>query len=218
MSLRALIRSVLFLGGTAVLLFGSAGRFDLPFFWAFLGVVITFWLVMLAIIDRDLLQERMNPGPGGVDRSIRFTLLPVFAGLLIVAGLDAGRYGWSRVPVVAQGVGLALVAGGYVMSLWAVQTNRFFSPVVRIQPERGHHVITAGPYAFIRHPGYAGSLMTLLGSAVALGSWWAEIGGVLAAALIVRRLLIEDRYLRAHLDGYTAYAGRVRYRIVPGLW
>ena len=96
--------------------------------------------------------------------------------------------------------------------------NRFFSPVVRIQEERGHHLITEGPYRFIRHPGYAGMLLAFAGVGPALGSWWSLVPLVPVVLLILRRLLIEDRYLHEHLEGYAGYAQRVPYRLLPGVW
>jgi protein-S-isoprenylcysteine O-methyltransferase Ste14 len=218
MNLSVLLRAVLFLGISVALPFAGAGRLNLPFFWAFFGIVVMFWVIMLTRIDPELMQERIHPGPGGVDRGLRLMILPVFAALLVLAGLDAGRYGWSHVPIAVQYLGLALVTSGYALSSWAVHVNRFFSPVVRIQSERGHHLIMAGPYAHIRHPGYAGSLLTLLGSGLALGSWWATLCGVVAAGLILRRAVIEDRFLHTQLDGYGPYAQRVRYRVLPGIW
>jgi protein-S-isoprenylcysteine O-methyltransferase Ste14 len=100
----------------------------------------------------------------------------------------------------------------------AMLANRFFSPVVRIQKERGHRVVDRGPYAVVRHPGYVGMITSIPFSALVLGSW---IGFALAAAysiLIFRRVLFEDAFLRANLEGYAAYAERVRYRLVPRVW
>ena len=218
MTIRLVIRAVLFLGGTAVIVFGSAGRLDLPFLWAFLGVVVLTWVIALAALDRDLLRERMNPPTGGTDRRLRFVVLPLFAGLLVVAGLDAGRFHWSYLPAWLQTVALAAVATGYGLSGWAMSVNRFYSPVVRIQTERGHRLITSGPYARVRHPGYTGSLLTILATGPALGSWWALLPAFATAGLVLRRVFLEDRFLHNHLDGYPTYAGRVRYRLVPGLW
>ncbi len=218
MSLGLLIRVVLFLAGTAVIVFGSAGRLDLPFLWAFFGVCVAAWAIALAVMDRGLFQERIKPGPGGTDRRLRFVVLPFFAGLLVVAGLDAGRFHWSHLPPWGQILALVAVAAGYGLSGWAMFVNRFYSPVVRIQTDRGHQLITSGPYAWIRHPGYAGSLLAILASGPALGSWWALLPAFATVALLLRRVRIEDRYLHDHLDGYSAYARHVRYRLVPGLW
>jgi len=217
-SLSLLIRVVLFLGGTAAIVFGSAGRFDLPFLWVFFGVVVAAGLIGLVVMDRGLLRERTKPGPGGTDRRLRFVVLPFFAGLLVVAGLDAGRFHWSHLPPWVQILALVAVAAGYGLSGWAISVNRFYSPVVRIQTDRGHQLITSGPYAWIRHPGYAGSLLAILATGPALGSWWALLPACATVALLLRRVRIEDRFLHDHLDGYPAYARRVRYRLVPGLW
>jgi protein-S-isoprenylcysteine O-methyltransferase Ste14 len=118
------------------------------------------------------------------------------------------------VPVVA-GVVMAL---GYGLFSWAMASNPFFSTVVRIQTDRGHTVATGGSYRFVRHPGYAGGLATILATPFLLGSWPALIpAGALVGILIVRTIL-EDRTLHRELPGYVEYAGRVRYRLLPGLW
>jgi protein-S-isoprenylcysteine O-methyltransferase Ste14 len=131
MSIVNAIRGVAYLGVLVALLFGSAGRWDLPFFWAYIGVNALLGLMLFV---------------GG----------PLYVGHLVVAGLDAGRFHWSHgfsVPI--QLVATAAFAAGWGFVTWAVIVNRFFSPVVRIQQERGHHLITSGPYRFVRHPGYA---------------------------------------------------------------
>ncbi len=96
--------------------------------------------------------------------------------------------------------------------------NRYFSSVVRIQEDRGHELITDGPYRVVRHPGYAGILIGMPGMALALGSWAALIPQVVFDLLIFRRLLIEERVLRRELAGYVEYSERVRWRLLPGLW
>ena len=207
------------LSALGVALFLSAGRLDIPFFWAFLAVMAVGGIVVVSQMDPELRTERVHPGPGGIDRRLRVMVLPFFIGHLVVAGLDVGRYDWSgRLPVAVQVVGLMEIIASILFSAWAVRTNRFFSPVVRIQQERGHHVVTSGPYRWIRHPGYAAVLYWLFASGPALGSWYSIIPLAPALGLILRRAAIEDRFLHEHLDGYVAYAGRVRYRLVPGLW
>jgi protein-S-isoprenylcysteine O-methyltransferase Ste14 len=96
--------------------------------------------------------------------------------------------------------------------------NRFFSPVVRVQSERGHRVIDVGPYARMRHPGYLGMAVFAPMAALALGSWWALVPAGLYTTLILRRAAVEDRFLHGHLPGYAEYAARVRFRILPGIW
>jgi len=217
--MRWLIRLLAMEACLAAILFGSAGRLDLPWFWALIAVHATAVGVTLGSIDPGLARERFRPGPGGVDRNIRRWLTPFLLAHLVVAGLDVGRFGWSgRVPAAVHAAGLVLYAGGLGLAMRSMAVNAFFSPVVRIQADRGHRLVTAGPYGVIRHPGYAGSLLACLAGAAALGSWWSLLPLVPAAVLLIRRIRIEDAYLRTHLDGYADYAGRVRYRLVPGLW
>src|SRR5262249_21392453 len=136
----------------------------------------------------------------------------------IVAGLDRGRLHWGDdVPGWLQGICLFAVAAGYALALWAMRVNRFFSSVIRIQTDRGQHAVTTGPYAFVRHPGYAAGILIIVASGPALGSW-------LAAALVVifslpfllYRAITEDRILQAELGGYSDYTGRVRLAARPG--
>ena len=138
---------------------------------------------------------------------------------LVIAGLDVGRYHWSdRVPPAVQVAGLVAMAAGMAVLIWAEAVNRFFSSVIRIQTERGHHVITGGPYRYLRHPGYAASPFFLVGGGLVLGSWLSGLFGFLMVALILRRTAHEDRILLEQLEGYAEYARKVRYRILPGVW
>lgn len=213
----AILRMSAFLAITALLLFGGAGRFDVPFFWAFLGMFVVTSAVMMMTADPGLLRERTHPGSGGLDRKMPMFILPFFAAHLAVAGLDV-RFGWSRVPAIWQCAGLVVCAAGYFVTVWALNVNRFYSPVIRIQAERGHHVVDRGPYAVIRHPGYACALVLLVSGGIMLGSWWSVLCNIVPMAFILRRVAIEDPFLHANLTGYKEYARRVRYRLVPGLW
>jgi len=137
---------------------------------------------------------------------------------LIIAGLDQ-RYGWtSGIPLAAQIAALVVSALGYSLVVWATASNAFFSQIVRIQSERSHTVATGGPYRFVRHPAYVGTILTELAVPVLLASWWALIPGVLNAVLFVLRTALEDRTLQAELNGYADYACQVRYRLLPGIW
>ena len=212
------LRLVLVLGFVGTMLFGSAGRFDIPAFWALLGLMVVVVTGMLTTIDRGLLQERMKPGPGGTDRHIRALMMPFILAHLVVAGLDAGRFHWSYVSVPVQIAGLVGLVLCFSTSVWAMRTNRFFSPVVRIQEERGHHLVTGGPYRFVRHPAYLASLLMFIASGLMLGSLWSLVPNVGCAIIMFRRVVIEDKYLHQNLDGYVEYAAKTRYRLVPGVW
>jgi protein-S-isoprenylcysteine O-methyltransferase Ste14 len=113
---------------------------------------------------------------------------------------------------------MLIVIAGYGLVVWATGVNAFFSQVVRIQSERGHAVISSGPYRYVRHPAYVGMSLVVLGAPIMLGSWWALIPGVISALLVIVRTKLEDQTLRAELPGYAEYAQRVRYRLIPGLW
>jgi protein-S-isoprenylcysteine O-methyltransferase Ste14 len=138
---------------------------------------------------------------------------------LVVAGLDAGRFGWSpELPAGVRGAALLAYVMGIAVSMWAMSVNRFFEPTVRIQTDRGQYAVTDGPYRFVRHPGYAGMLLAVLAEGAVLGSLWALVPAVAFAAVLAARTAMEDRMLRAGLDGYAQYAGAVRYRLVPCVW
>ena len=221
MLLTLFLRFSLLLAILAALLFAAAGRTDLPFFWAYLFIFGAVGMIGSLVVHRrdpTLFRERLRPGPGGKDPHMR--LLAALCGLvtLVAAGLDAGRYHWSRVPPPVQLTALLLVAMTLAMWMWAMATNRFFSSDARIQRDRGHCVISDGPYRFVRHPGYAVAIILFLATPVALGSWWALLPVAPLVALFLRRTSIEDRLLCAELEGYADYAARVRYRLIPGLW
>jgi protein-S-isoprenylcysteine O-methyltransferase Ste14 len=213
------LKALVFVAALAAVLFGSAGRLDLPWFWAFLTVHGALLAVQRATLDEGLRRERERPGPGGCDRRLRQVTLPFYLAHLVVAGLDVGRWhGSGPIPPWVQGIGLAVYACGLGIAMWAMAVNRFFSPAARIQRERGHSLIRSGPYRHVRHPGYAGGLLAMLGGGVALGSWWSLLPMLPVALLTLRRTVLEDRLLRAELVGYEQYARCVTRRLVPGVW
>ena len=203
----------------AFIMFALAGRRDLPFLWAYVGIAGAIMVTSVVLIDPGLLKERIRPGPGGKDRWVIYVLKLLGLAHLGIAALDVGRLHLSdTVPLWLRGLGLAAFAGGLGFAVWAMIVNRFFSTVVRLQEERGHRLVSDGPYRFVRHPGYTGIAVALLGSPLALGSWLSAAPAVLFALLILRRTVIEDRFLRERLEGYPGYAQRVRFRLVPRVW
>jgi protein-S-isoprenylcysteine O-methyltransferase Ste14 len=213
------LKVLVFIAALGAVLFGSAGRLDLPGFWTFLTVHGVLLAVQQATLDEGLRREREHPGPGGCDRRLRQVTLPLYLAHLVVAGLDVGRWHWSGpIPVWVRGIGLAEYACGLGIAVWAMAVNRFFSPAARIQHERGHRVVRSGPYRYVRHPGYAGGLLAMLGGGVALGSWWSLLPMLPVALLTLRRTVLEDRLLRSELVGYKQYARCVPSCLVPGIW
>ena len=219
MPFSAYLEAGLFVVAAAAALFVAAGTIAISSFWAYLAIFAIVMIVSFVTLDPGLLRERMRPGGKKLPLSLRIFSLVLFVHW-IVAGLDRGRFHWSDdVPDWLQGVCLFTVAAGYALALWAMRVNRFFSSVIRIQTDRGQHVITTGPYAFVRHPGYTAGILIIVASGPALGSW-------LAAALLVifslpfllHRTITEDQILQVELAGYSDYAARVRWRLFPGIW
>jgi len=206
----------------AVVLSLLAGTWELWNVWVTAGIFIA-WLnfqtLVLSCKRPDLLKERLTPGPGG---RVRWTTARAFLvlslALWIIAGLDQ-RFHWSNiVPPPGEVAGIVLFALGWGLATWAGLVNPFFSPEVRLQADRGQRVIQTGPYAIVRHPGYATILFSMLAVGLALNSLLALIPALLYAAVTVHVTAIEDRMLQAELTGYTDYAARVHSRLVPGLW
>jgi protein-S-isoprenylcysteine O-methyltransferase Ste14 len=219
MSVTAYIQSGIFLFLTAVALFASAGTIAIPAFWIYLAIFAAVFVSAFLWLEPDLLRERMRPGGQRPPLALR-----LFSGVLflhwIVVGLDRGRFHWSdNVPPSLQAVGLLALIAGYGLAFWAMTVNRFFSSVVRIQTDRGHVVVTTGPYAVIRHPGYTAGIIIMVASGIALGSWISAVVLMIGSLpFLLYRAVTEDRVLRAQLPGYSDYAARVRWRLFPGLW
>jgi protein-S-isoprenylcysteine O-methyltransferase Ste14 len=216
-------RSVVALLVLIVLLFVPAGSISWARGWLFLLVVVTVMGVSACYLWRInpeifAARSRIQPGTKRWDRILLGFLFSAMVAIVPVAALDDGRFQWSRMSWWFVGLGYFLLITGTAITAWAQAVNRFFEPGVRIQTERGHHVVDTGPYAIIRHPGYFAACLLFPGIALALGSWWALIPAAFAALLIFIRTEWEDRMLHAELDGYAAYAKRVRFRLVPGVW
>jgi protein-S-isoprenylcysteine O-methyltransferase Ste14 len=219
MPLSAYLQSMLVVLAAAAALFVSAGTVAMLGFWIYVAIFAAVIAASFAFLDPGLLRERMRPGGQRPPLGLRLFTLVVLTHL-IIAGLDRGRFHWSDdVPAWLRGAGLLAVAAGYGLAFWAMRVNRFFSSVVRIQSDRGQHVVTTGPYGWIRHPGYLAGLVIILSSGVALGSWLATaMLIVLSLPFLLYRAITEDRVLQAELAGYRDYAARVPWRILPGIW
>ncbi len=193
--------------------------------WAFAIVSIVGFIAGRVLAERrhpGLLAERAKGFDHADMKSWDRPLAPLVAlgSVLIplVAGLDV-RFGWSGdYSVAANWAALVVMIAGYALGTWALVENRFFSGVVRIQTDRGHHVVSGGPYRWVRHPGYVGAVLAYLATPVLLNAAWAFVPALGAAAVLVIRTRLEDATLMEELDGYRAYAERTRYRLLPGVW
>jgi protein-S-isoprenylcysteine O-methyltransferase Ste14 len=219
MPVSAYIQAALFVLLNAVALFAAAGTVEILGFWVYVAIFAGMMVASFAFLDPDLLRERMRPGGQRPPLALRLSTL-VLVAHWVVAGLDRGRFHWSDgVPAWLRAASLIALAAGYGLAFWAMRVNRFFSSVVRIQSDRGQHVVTAGPYGWIRHPGYLAGAVIIVASGVALGSWLATaILIVFGLPFLLRRAITEDRVLQAELPGYRDYAARVRWRVLPGIW
>ncbi len=193
--------------------------------WTYALICILGFIVSRALAARrhpDLLAERARFTQHEDAKAWDKLLAPLVGlggGLIpLVAGLDA-RFGWSPAfsPPVKL-VALVFILGGYVLGSYALIENRFFSGMVRLQTDRGQRVVSSGPYGWVRHPGYAGALLTYLATPFFLDAAWAFLPVILITIVLVIRTRLEDATLQEELEGYREYAQRVRYRLVPGVW
>ena len=201
-------------------LFLYAGTIRWSFAWLYAATTIIIALFGALILPPELLAERgrkkKNVEPW--DRLITGLILIPWTALFVTAGLDF-RYRWSpALPLLVHVIGFAFFILGNGLELWAMKVNVYFCSAVRIQYERGQIAVSDGPYRFVRHPGYAGIITYHFGAALLLGSLWALIPAFLLAVLLMIRTVLEDTTLMRKLEGYAPYAGRVKYRLVPGVW
>jgi protein-S-isoprenylcysteine O-methyltransferase Ste14 len=223
-----LIRAFVSLAVTLLLmgaaLFLSAGTLQWPHGLWFMAAFLFLTLVSMAWLWRVnpeiFVARRRLTGQGtkGWDLVLVSILLGSFLATLIVAALDDGRFHWAPAPQWAVLVGYVLLLTGYLGTGWAQAVNRHFEPSVRIQSDRDHRVITTGPYAYVRHPGYIFGIILMVGIALALGSLWALLPAALFVVVLVIRTILEDATLQRELPGYAEFAARVRYKWIPGIW
>jgi len=223
---RLMIASIIILVLPAAILFGSSGRLNWDMAWVYIGLTTAFSLgsrIIMLWKTPDLIAERGQALDKEDTEPWDKILMPLVAivgptVMLVVAGLDE-RFGWSpEFPQALQVAALVITALGYFLGTWSTVVNKYFSAVVRVQKERGQIVVTSGPYQYVRHPGYAGGIVANFAVPILLGSLWALAPAVLVNCLMVVRTALEDNTLEHQLDGYRDYTGRVRYRLIPGVW
>ena len=221
---KLLLQNTFFVVAMGVLLFATAGTLHWPAAWVYLATSATLGPacgLWLARTDPGLLAERMRltarDEQPAADKKFMLVFVVTAFFWFVAMGMDRRMHA-SDVPLALQVLGLAmyLLSTGFIM--WVFRENSFAAPVVKVQAERHHHVVSTGPYAFVRHPMYSSVMLFFAGVPLLLGSWWGLAMAPLFAALFAIRARIEERALIAGLPGYADYTARVRYRLVPGVW
>jgi len=217
---RGILSGILFTALTGLLLFAPAGTLDWPMAWILLGIYLGTVIIHTIVVSPGLIDERTRRHEDSKvwDRYLVIVLILTGFIILIATGLDH-RYGWTGpLPLPVTIISLVLVILGSALVVWATAANRFFSATIRIQNDRGHSVVSGGPYQHVRHPGYAGWILYYVFLPLMLGSVYALVPAGIAVGLLILRTSLEDRTLLEELLGYRKYAETVRYRLVPGVW
>lgn len=205
-------------------LFWLAGGIDWVGGWIWLGAMILGQTASTLIVrrrDPELLRRRAEYGEGtkAWDKVILAAFALSYLAVVVVAALDA-RLAWVE-PMAWwwSWIGVGVYLAGTWLLTRAMSVNTHFEKTVRIQSDRDHQVIEAGPYRHVRHPGYVAAILGFaLATPFMLGSWLSLIPAAVVVVVLVVRTALEDRTLRAELDGYADYATRTRDRLVPGVW
>lgn len=205
------------------LVFLPVGRLDWRPGWVFIVFLLVIYGIAILVMRRvnPMIFRARSRFQAGTKRWDLILVSLICLGMIAeipLGTLDAGRMKWSVMPTSVVILGYILLAVGIALGTWAQTVNRFFEPGVRLQRERGQHVISNGPYAYVRHPGYVSAILVFAGLALALGSWWALIPAAWASGVLILRTSWEDALLQAELEGYADYAERVRFRLLPGVW
>lgn len=223
--LNLIVQTIVWYGFMALIIFGAAGTINYTGGWLYLGAMAAISVVFGAYVvrvDPGLLRERLKP-PIQKDQPLadKLVIIPIL--LLVFAAMgfmaaDAARWRWSAMPPSAQWAGCGVLLAAFLFMSWTMRVNSFAAPVVKIQKDRGQTVITTGPYAVVRHPMYLGALFYFAGTSLVLGSWWGLATIPLFILLLSIRIGIEEKTLRAGLEGYDDYGRRVRWRLIPFIW
>jgi protein-S-isoprenylcysteine O-methyltransferase Ste14 len=218
------LQSVSWIVAMGALLLVPAGTWRWPAAWVFLaamaliGLFAGLWLLKT---DPELFAERMRLTARDEQPTADKIFVPVLGVALVtwfvVIGIDQRLHG-SDFPPALQALGLVMLLVSTLLIMWVMRANSFAAPLVKVQSERGHHVISSGPYAWVRHPMYSGAVVYFAGIPLLLGSGWGLILSPLFVLLFAVRIAIEERTLRAGLEGYVDYTSQVRYRLLPGVW
>jgi protein-S-isoprenylcysteine O-methyltransferase Ste14 len=188
-------------------------------FWAVFMLSSSAMGIYLRLVDPALLARRMKAGPQAESRRrekvIMMLTIAAFYALAVVPGLDH-RFGWSRVPDLIVIIANVLILVAFALFIVVLRANTYAASTITV--EAGQRVISTGPYAIVRHPMYAGGVLLILATPIAMASWWGLIPAIAAAPLLIARIFDEESALIAELPSYDAYCRTVPFRLVPGLW
>ena len=219
-----IVLSILLSVQITVFFFSAGGIIDARA-WIFFCASFLHYSVSTAVqykFNPELLVQRLKIKREGSklwdEILMRVSNLTVLILIPVIAGFDIGRFLWSRLDIYFAVVGFVLFFVSTVLINWAMLVNPYFEQTVRIQKDRGHKMITSGPYKIVRHPGYLAGILYTLSIPLIIGSLYTIIPVGIYVLLIVVRTLLEDRTLHRELDGYPGYAKKVRYKLLPWLW
>jgi protein-S-isoprenylcysteine O-methyltransferase Ste14 len=219
-------QNILALAALGVLFFTFSGTIKVLGFWIYIATVLVYQIISLLIIvpkhpayiELANVRKTRHPNAKKWDRVVVLTVMGATFLMYGLAAFDVGRLHISELPVAFALAGMLLYVAGSALNQWAMLHNPHFEREVRIQTDRAHEVMTAGPYRYVRHPGYLGSVLGFVSFPLLVGSAIALLGSVICIVGMIVRTYLEDRALSQELAGYTEYAGIVRYRLIPYVW
>ncbi len=218
-----IFRALLSVSIGCLLFFLGAGTWNIFRGWIYFilaAIIVLVSNVIVAVNNPGLLDQRskLQKGTKVWDKLWLFTFMLFFLyGMAFIAGYDIGRLG-NEIGGASLYIGLSSFMISAAITTWAMSVNKFFEASVRIQEERGHYVISKGPYGFVRHPGYAGMIFWAIGFPLAVGSMLALYTGLGLILALALRTFFEDRTLQRELEGYPEYTAKVKYRLIPFIW
>lgn len=208
----------------AVAFFIAAGRLDIPRAWLAFGMhfsgaiagAVLMWAFAPGLANQRASVQQGTKNWDKVVLAVYFLL--VLLVIPLIAGLDIGRYHWSQLGGIYAIIGIALYLAFFLLFYWAMLINEHFEGSSRIQKDRAHRVIMKGPYRFVRHPGYVAMIFASSADSFIIGSLYSLIPAIFAVIVTVIRTFLEDRMLQDELEGYSTYARKIKYRLIPGIW
>jgi protein-S-isoprenylcysteine O-methyltransferase Ste14 len=223
---RRVANNFLLFGTLGWLLYVVAGTFFVRGFWIFAITALAYQIISLSILvsrypeymELAEIRKKNVENAKPWDRTLVMVLMVATLLMYILAGLDIGRWHASELPLALAIPGVLVYILSCALNQWAMVHNRFFERNVRIQTDRDQKVATTGPYRYVRHPGYLGSILFFLSFPMMVGSGIAWLGSALCVLGMVGRTFLEDRTLQAELTGYEGYCQTVQYRLIPRIW